>query len=369
MPVLTPRLSSHWVGLVTPVPSGIARPLVESLQHEVVCHEHDIAQYVPDPPEGLIGFDRAVELALERIHDGEVTTRWSSASVPGAPSDPLPSDPDWAGGSLYVDERRTVVDAPREVLWRVIEEIGGQGGWYSWSLAWRVRGLMDRVVGGPGLRRGRRDERYLRVDDELDWWRVEAIEPGRRLLLRAEMRLPGLAWLELRVDEAAAELPDATDPDAPGPSRRTPAGRAARTSRSARCSTPRARGPALLVGGQAVPRRGVRRMQRNVAEAAERAARSGRPPRTGPARAPDPVEDGLTGAAARAAVPRAQRRRRNVSGSSTNGSHAARSASLMRRGEPVAASTTTIVVAAFAYGAPPEVGPVRSKRAAPSCTS
>ncbi|WP_425953444.1 SDR family oxidoreductase [Xylanimonas sp. McL0601] len=211
VPVLTPRLSSLWVGLVTPVPSGIARPLVESLANEVVCRDDDIKQYVPDPPAGLLGFDDAAELALQRIHDGEVSTRWSSASVPGAPSDPLPTDPDWAGGSLYADERRRVVDARRDVLWQVIEEIGGQGGWYSWTLAWRVRGLLDRLVGGPGLRRGRRDEQRLRVDDALDFWRVEDVEPGRRLLLRAEMRLPGLAWLELRVDESAAEITDASD--------------------------------------------------------------------------------------------------------------------------------------------------------------
>lgn len=211
VPVLTPRLSSHWVGLVTPVPSGIARPLVESLQHEVVCKEDDIRTFVPDPQEGLVGFDEAVDMALQKIHDGEVTTRWSSAAVPGAPSDPLPSDPDWAGGSLYVDERRTVVNAPPDVLWDVIRGIGGDGGWYSWSLAWRARGLMDRVVGGPGLRRGRRDARNLRVDDAVDFWRVEAIEPGRRLLLRAEMRLPGLAWLELRVDDAAEEITDSHD--------------------------------------------------------------------------------------------------------------------------------------------------------------
>jgi len=216
VPVLTPRLSSHWVGLVTPVPSGIARPLVESLVHEVVCKDEDVKDLVPDPEEGLTGVAGAIELALTRIHDGEVTTRWTSASsVPGAPSDPLPTDPDWAGGSLYVDERRTVVEAPRDVLWQVIEEIGGQGGWYSWSLAWHARGLLDRLVGGPGLRRGRRDEHSLRVDDALDFWRVEALEPGKRLLLRAEMRLPGLAWLELRVDESAEELSD--DDDAPEP--------------------------------------------------------------------------------------------------------------------------------------------------------
>ena len=200
VPVLSPSLSSHWVGLVTPVPSGLARPLVESLIHEVVCDEHDIARYVPDPPEGLVGFDRAVRLALERVRDAEVTTRWSSAAVAGAPSDPLPSDPDWAGGSLHVDERRTTVDATPEALWSVIQEIGGERGWYSWALAWQVRGLLDRVSGGPGLRRGRRDPVDLRVDDAVDFWRVEEVDPGRLLRLRAEMRLPGLAWLELGVE-------------------------------------------------------------------------------------------------------------------------------------------------------------------------
>ncbi len=202
VPVLSPRLSSLWVGLVTPVPSGLARPLVESLVHEVVCDEHDIARYVPDPPDGLITFDRAVQMALTRIHDADVVTRWSSASVAGAPSDPLPTDPDWAGGSLYVDERTTQVRADPADLWAVLESLGGERGWYSWALAWQVRGLLDRLSGGPGLRRGRRDPQRLAVDDALDFWRVEEIEPGRLLRLRAEMRLPGLAWLELRVGSA-----------------------------------------------------------------------------------------------------------------------------------------------------------------------
>ncbi|ROS77051.1 SDR family oxidoreductase [Cellulomonas sp. PhB143] len=282
VPVLTPRLSSLWVGLVTPVPAGIARPLVESLQHEVVCDEDDVRAYVPDPPEGLLGFTDAVGLALERIHDGEVATRWSSASVPGAPSEPLPTDPDWAGGSLFVDERRTVVDAPAETLWTVVQAIGGQRGWYSWSLAWRARGLMDRAVGGPGLRRGRRDERTLRVDDVLDFWRVEAIDPGRRLLLRAEMRAPGLAWLELRVDDAAEEITDAEDtasarvPDvseAAGPGRTYFAQRALFYPHG--------------LAGQAYwwavkPFHGIvfGGMQRNIKEAAERAARRARPVRS-----------------------------------------------------------------------------------------
>ncbi|GAA3490456.1 SDR family oxidoreductase [Streptomyces cremeus] len=199
VPLLTPRLSSHWVGLITPVPAALARPLSESLRHEVVCSEHDIETYVATPPDAPVGFERAVELALRRVQDANVTTRWSSASVPGAPSDPLPTDPDWAGGSLYTDVREAVVDASPERLWRVVEGIGGENGWYSFPLAWAVRGWMDRLVGGVGLRRGRRDKARLRVGDSLDFWRVEEIEPGALLRLRAEMRVPGLAWLELGV--------------------------------------------------------------------------------------------------------------------------------------------------------------------------
>ncbi len=200
LPLLTPSLSSHWVGLVTPVPNSIARPLVESLINEVVCKEHDIAAYVPDPDAGLTGFQRAVELALQRIHDSGVTTSWSSATTAGAPSDPLPTDPDWAGGSLYIDERERLVDATPQQLWTVIEGIGGGNGWYSWRLGWWARGLLDRIFGGPGLRRGRRDPFALTVGDALDWWRVEDVEDKRLLRLRAEMRLPGLAWLELIID-------------------------------------------------------------------------------------------------------------------------------------------------------------------------
>jgi uncharacterized protein YbjT (DUF2867 family) len=197
VPVLTPRLSSLWVGLVTPVPSGLARPLVESLRNEVVCSEHDIARHVPDPPGGLLTLDHAIALALRHTRDGEVSTRWSSAATPGAPSDPLPTDPSWAGGSLYADTREGVVRASPAALWHVIEGIGGSNGWYSFPAAWAARGLLDRLSGGVGLRRGRRDPRQLRVGDALDFWRVEAVIPGSLLRLRAEMKLPGLAWLEL----------------------------------------------------------------------------------------------------------------------------------------------------------------------------
>lgn len=200
VPVLTPALSSLWVGLVTPVPSGIARPLVGSLIHEVVAQENDIAEYVPDPPGGRIGFDAAVRLALQRTAKGAVETSWSSAAGMRAPSDPLPSDPDWAGGTVRTDERTTRVAATPERVFDAVTLLGGSSGWYSWPLAWRVRGLLDRLVGGPGLRRGRRDAALLRLDDAVDFWRVEALEPGRLLRLRAEMRLPGQAWLEFRVE-------------------------------------------------------------------------------------------------------------------------------------------------------------------------
>ena len=197
--VLSPKLSAHWVNVVTPVPRGIAVPLVQSLVHEVVCAEHDIAEYLPDPPEGLIGYDRSVQLALRRIREDTVETTWAWASTPGAPSDPLPTDPEWSGGSAYTDVRERSTTASPETLWRVVVGIGGENGWYSFPLAWSVRGWVDRLVGGAGLRRGRRDSARLYVGEALDWWRVEEIEPGRLLRLRAEMRVPGRAWLELSV--------------------------------------------------------------------------------------------------------------------------------------------------------------------------
>lgn len=198
VPVLTPWLSAQWVNLVTPVPKSIAVPLIESLVHEVVCHDHAIAEHIPDPEAGLTHYEHAVELALTRIRNADVPTRWSDAST--APSDPLPSDPEWAGGTVYEDKREQRTDASPEALWDVIESIGGEHGWYSFPLAWSVRGWADRLVGGVGLRRGRRDPRRLHLGEALDWWRVEYLDRPRLLRLRAEMKLPGRAWLELGVE-------------------------------------------------------------------------------------------------------------------------------------------------------------------------
>ncbi|WP_433827077.1 SDR family oxidoreductase [Actinoplanes sp. CA-015351] len=196
--VLSPWLSAHWVGLITPVPHAIARPLVASLVHEAIAHENDLTGILGF--EEPLGFDEAARLALTKIRDADVETRWTGASGRDAAAEPLPSDPDWSGGSVYVDERSRPVQAPADQLWRVIEGVGGENGWYSFPLAWSVRGWMDRLAGGVGLRRGRRDKHRLRVGEALDWWRVEEIEPGALLRLRAEMRVPGRAWLEMRAE-------------------------------------------------------------------------------------------------------------------------------------------------------------------------
>jgi uncharacterized protein YbjT (DUF2867 family) len=199
LPVLTPRLASHWVNLVTPIPRAIARPLVESLQHECVVKDHDVDDLIPRPAEGLTPYRRAVALALGREREDAIETSWRDGDVTGAPSDPLPSDPAWAGRTVFTDVRSSTTTAAPAALWRVVEGIGGANGWYSAPLLWAVRGWLDRIVGGIGLARGRRSRGRLEVGDALDFWRVEAIERGALLRLRAEMKVPGLAWLEMRV--------------------------------------------------------------------------------------------------------------------------------------------------------------------------
>lgn len=213
VPVLTPSLSSHWVNVVTPVPRAIARPLVESLRNRVVAHEHDIEELLPFE---LLPFDESVRLALQRIREAAVLTRWSGAAWPGAPSDPMPTDPEWSGGSVYRDERELPVRSDPAAVWAAVEGIGGERGWYSFPMAWWLRGLLDRLVGGVGLRRGRRHPDQLVVGDAVDFWRVESLERGRLLRLRAEMKLPGDAWLEFEIDPGPAPDDPATDDPASG---------------------------------------------------------------------------------------------------------------------------------------------------------
>jgi uncharacterized protein YbjT (DUF2867 family) len=197
VPVLSPSLSSRWVGLVTPLPSDLARPLVDSLVNEVVVHHPDILEIVPRE---LLSYRDSVALALRKVHDLQVITTWADAELRGrSPADPLPADPDWSGGTVLADvQHQTSTAAPHE-LFAVICGIGGERGWLTGDLLWRVRGGMDRLVGGVGMRRGRRHPDGLRTGDALDFWRVEALDQDHLLRLRAEMRLPGEAWLEWTV--------------------------------------------------------------------------------------------------------------------------------------------------------------------------
>jgi len=202
VPVLSPGLSSLWIGLVTPVPSSLAKPLVHSLISEVVADpKKSIDAIIPKPAEGLLSLQQAIEYALSRTSNNDVETRWSDASYPTAPWQKAQSDPAWAGETIYKDLREQTVDVSVEKIWKCVEAIGGETGWYGSDALWWLRGLLDRMVGGVGLRRGRRDPEHLRVGDSLDFWRVEEIEPGKRLKLYAEMVLPGKAWLEFRINE------------------------------------------------------------------------------------------------------------------------------------------------------------------------
>jgi uncharacterized protein YbjT (DUF2867 family) len=182
VPVLTPWLSSHWVNLITPLPRLLASSLMDSLENDVVSSEHDIAEHIPDPEGGLAHYEDAVELALARLADGELQTRWWRRVGDDSPSRPLPTDPPWAGGPLHerVWERRIPADA--ETLWQALESIGAEHGW---SAAPLLRPL--------------RNPCRLHAGEPLEWWRVEHIDPPYLLRLRADIPLPGRLWLELSV--------------------------------------------------------------------------------------------------------------------------------------------------------------------------
>lgn len=202
VPVLSPKLSSLWIGFVTPVPTSLARPLVESLISEVVVDaDKSIDSLIAPPTEGLLTVTQAIELALSRTADNKVDTRWSDASFPIAPWQKAQGDPEWAGELTLKDHREITTDVPIQFIWQEIESIGGEHGWFGSDWLWYLRGLIDRMVGGVGLRRGRRDPRYLRIGDSLDFWRVEELEKEKKLRLYAEMILPGKAWLEFSLEE------------------------------------------------------------------------------------------------------------------------------------------------------------------------
>ncbi len=189
LPVLTPRLSSGWISLVTPVSYRIARPLAEGLKNRVVVNDNRIQEVMPHEP---LNARESIRRALERVRGNAVETRWSVAG-------PVPGDPDWAGGTQFVDQRTIEIDAPSDRVFQSVCRIGGGHGWYAADLLWRIRGWMDTLLGGPGLRRGRRDPQRIEFGETLDFWRVIGIEQDKSLELRAEMKLPGTANLQFQL--------------------------------------------------------------------------------------------------------------------------------------------------------------------------
>jgi uncharacterized protein YbjT (DUF2867 family) len=194
VPVLTPRLSSYWIHLVTPLSHNIAKPLAEGLKNPVVCRDDRITQLIPQE---LLTVRASIRTALVKIAEQDVETNWAMAG-------PIPGDPDWAGGALFQDARKRTIAAPDWAIFRAVCRVGGGHGWYAADSLWRIRGWMDRLVGGPGLRRGRRDPEIVRYGEALDFWRVVGHVADRRLSLRAEMKLPGEAVLEFRIEPIGA---------------------------------------------------------------------------------------------------------------------------------------------------------------------
>ena len=198
VPVLTPRLSSLWVNLVTPIPATIARPLVEGLKNESIVRDPSARKLFPHiQPAGYL---TSVERALARLQASNVETAWSDAL--SATREEVPKLILTTQEGMILERRQRIVPAPMADIYHIFNGIGGKRGWFFMNWAWEIRGFVDKTLGGVGLRRGRRDPDRLRVGDALDFWRVEAVEPNRLLRLRAEMKVPGKAWLQFQVGAA-----------------------------------------------------------------------------------------------------------------------------------------------------------------------
>ncbi len=196
VPVLTPRLSSYWIHLVTPVPATLAQPLAAGLANPVVCRDNRIRAIIPQE---LLDCRSTIRLALQRLEQQQVETCWSDAGRATPPEWAQCGDADFAGGAVLSLGYRVRLRAAPPELWEPVIRLGGATGWYFGNLWWQLRGLLDRLAGGVGLSRGRRHPEHLQVGDALDFFRVLELSPERRLLLLAEMKLPGEATLEFRL--------------------------------------------------------------------------------------------------------------------------------------------------------------------------
>lgn len=198
VPILSPKLSYRWIGLMTPTNINIARGLVDGLRNDAVCLNDDITKLIP---QNLIPARDAIKSALEEkqytlvkdvygYQDGKIPIAWSQ-----------PGDPSYAGGPLFHDRRAVVVNAKKEDIWHHISSIGGKNGWYYMNFLWTIRGIIDRIVGGPGMRRGRKHPTVVEVGDVIDCWRVMKVENNKELILRAEMRIFGIGTLRFSIHQ------------------------------------------------------------------------------------------------------------------------------------------------------------------------
>jgi uncharacterized protein YbjT (DUF2867 family) len=190
VPLFTPKLSSYWVHLITPIPARLAQPLIKGLSNEVIVHSDASLRAFP----GIrpVSFDEALNLALNRSHSGDRESTWFDAFATYVPRGDFSGIQD----GMLIDRRERAASVPAARVAQTFSSLGGERGWLAANYLWALRGLVDRLVGGTGLRRGRRSATALRVGDAVDFWRVEAYEHDRLLRLRAEMRLPGRAWLQ-----------------------------------------------------------------------------------------------------------------------------------------------------------------------------
>jgi uncharacterized protein YbjT (DUF2867 family) len=206
VPLLTPGLSARWIHLVTPVPSAIALPLTEGLSVPTVCRNNHIEAILPV---NRMTCQQAIRAALNKILEKQVETCWSDAGALSPPEWAVCGDADYAGGTVLNCSYRTIFRVPAEKVWKEVEGIGGTNGYYFADWLWRLRGILDKIVGGFGLRRGRRHPTKLKTGDALDFFRVLSVIPDRKLTLMAEMKIPGEALLDLQVvptDPTTSEL-------------------------------------------------------------------------------------------------------------------------------------------------------------------
>ncbi len=198
IPLFTPKLSSYWVHLITPIPATLAQPLIQGLYNEVVVHdERAVRDFSSIRPQS---FDDALELALDRSRSADRESTWFDAFAAKTPQGAFTGLEE----GMLVDRRERTVDASAARTAEVFSSLGGERGWLAADVLWRARGWIDRAVGGTGLRRGRRSMKNLRVGDAVDFWRVEEYRPGEMLRLRAEMVLPGRAWLQFEAEPLSA---------------------------------------------------------------------------------------------------------------------------------------------------------------------